>query len=158
MSADLRSIRPEFKEILLNKNLIQIDQDPMGVQAKRIIKTEYIHVFTRPLIPVYQGNTSMAVAFLNRYNQGTPLTVKFTLQALGLNHPGGYQAWEMFSGSSLGQFKPQDTFTERVNPTGVLLIRFNIIRQSGAAGHPLHAADDGIEITNPGLTGWRTEF
>merc|ERR1711970_921367 len=78
MSVDLRTIRPEFRDILLNRNLIKIDQDPLGVQAKRIIKEQYINVFTRPLMPVYQGNTSMAIALLNRWNQGTPLKVKFT--------------------------------------------------------------------------------
>ena len=159
MSADLRSIRPEFKEILQNRNLIKIDQDPLGVQAKRIIKEEYIHVFTRPLMPIYKGNTSMAVAFLNRWNQGTPLTVKFTLQALGLNHPGGYQAWDAFSGTSLGQLKPEDSFIGSVNPTGVLLIRFNVVQESGVEeGNDPHLGDEGIEIIYPGLSGWKTEF
>lgn len=35
MSVDLRTIRPEFKEILLNKDVIAINQDPMGVQGRR---------------------------------------------------------------------------------------------------------------------------
>ena len=36
MSNDLRSIRPEMKEILLNKELIAIDQDPLGIMARKI--------------------------------------------------------------------------------------------------------------------------
>lgn len=36
MSNDLRSIRPEMKEILLNKNVIAIDQDPLGIQGRRL--------------------------------------------------------------------------------------------------------------------------
>lgn len=36
MSVDLRTIRPEFKEILINRDVIQINQDPMGVQGRRI--------------------------------------------------------------------------------------------------------------------------
>jgi hypothetical protein len=35
MSADLRAIRPEFKEILLNREAIKIDQDPLGVQVSQ---------------------------------------------------------------------------------------------------------------------------
>ena len=130
MSADLRTIRPEFQEILLNRNLIRIDQDPMGVQARRIIKEEYIHVFTRPIMPGFQGNSSMAVAFLNRYNQGTPLKVKYVLQSLGLTHPAGYQAYEAFSGAHIGLFRPTDTLFCSVNPTGVFMVRFEIIPQS----------------------------
>jgi alpha-N-acetylgalactosaminidase len=34
MSADLRAIRPEFKEILLNREAIKIDQDPLGIQVQ----------------------------------------------------------------------------------------------------------------------------
>lgn len=79
MSADLRTIRPEFKEILLNRNLIKLNQvrgegigadqayvgqleinfkrrrkkrsfafqDPLGVQAKRIIPGQNIDVYSR---------------------------------------------------------------------------------------------------------------
>merc|ERR1719154_908935 len=154
MSADLRSIRPEFQEILVNQNLIRIDQDPLGVQAKRIIKKEDIHVFTRPVTPVYQGNTSMAVAFLNRWTQGTPLEVKSTLNTLGLTHPGGYQAFEVFSGRNLGMFKPNDTFSGSVNPTGVLLIRFNVIPETGKEEeNGSQFTNEGIEIIYPGLSG-----
>ena len=38
MSVDLRTIRPEMKAILLNKNVIAINQDPLGVQGRRIYK------------------------------------------------------------------------------------------------------------------------
>ena len=36
MSNDLRKIRPEFVEILQNRNVIQIDQDPLGHQGRRV--------------------------------------------------------------------------------------------------------------------------
>lgn len=36
MSVDLATIRPEFKEILLNKEIIAVDQDPLGKQGLRI--------------------------------------------------------------------------------------------------------------------------
>lgn len=38
MSNDLRTIRPEMKAILQNKDVIAINQDPMGVQGKRVYK------------------------------------------------------------------------------------------------------------------------
>ena len=41
-----------------------------------------------------------------------------TLHSLGLDHPAGYSAVEVFSGTSLGHFNPTDTFTGDVNPTG----------------------------------------
>lgn len=38
MSNDLRTIKPEFKEILLNKELIAINQDPLGLMAQLVNK------------------------------------------------------------------------------------------------------------------------
>lgn len=41
MSVDLRTIRPEYKAILQNKKIIAVDQDPMGIQGRRIYKVAY---------------------------------------------------------------------------------------------------------------------
>lgn len=38
MSNDLRDIKPEFKAILLNKKVIAINQDRLGIPGKRIYK------------------------------------------------------------------------------------------------------------------------
>ena len=38
MSNDLRKLRPEFKAILQNKNVIAINQDKLGIMGKRITK------------------------------------------------------------------------------------------------------------------------
>lgn len=38
MSNDLRTIRPEFKEILLNKEVIAINQDPLGIQGRMVLR------------------------------------------------------------------------------------------------------------------------
>jgi len=43
-SVDLRTIRPDSKAILQNKEAIAINQDPLGIQGRRIFKvTEYFH-------------------------------------------------------------------------------------------------------------------
>ena len=36
MSTDLRTIKQEFKDILLNQDVIKINQDPLGIQGKRV--------------------------------------------------------------------------------------------------------------------------
>jgi len=59
----------------------------------------------------------------------------------------------------LGLLKPGDTLSTNVNPTGVFLVRFDIIPQSSPDSADIdHAAKDGIEIRYPGLSGWKTEF
>ena len=36
MSTDLRTIKQEFKDILLNQDVIKINQDPLGIQGRRV--------------------------------------------------------------------------------------------------------------------------
>lgn len=36
MSNDLKNIRPEFSEILLNEKIIAVNQDELGIQGKRV--------------------------------------------------------------------------------------------------------------------------
>lgn len=38
ISADLRTLRPEMKAILQNKRVIAVDQDPLGIQGRRVYK------------------------------------------------------------------------------------------------------------------------
>jgi hypothetical protein len=38
ISADLATMKPEFKKILLNKDIIAVNQDKMGKQGLRILK------------------------------------------------------------------------------------------------------------------------
>jgi len=162
MSNDLRKMRPEFQEVLVNREAIKINQDPLGVQAKRILRQGQIDVYSRPILPSYQGKYSVGVGFLNRWSAGTPIRVSMALSTLGLNHPAGYAATDVFAGKSLGHLKPQDTLTIDVNPTGIVLVRFNILPGSKGKGetNALQGSfkEDKIQLEFPGLTGWRNEL
>lgn len=46
MSTDLKNIRPEFHEILINQQIIAVNQDKLGIQGTRIQKERNIEVFT----------------------------------------------------------------------------------------------------------------
>jgi alpha-N-acetylgalactosaminidase len=41
MSVDLETIRPASKGLLLNKILLSINQDPLGIQGQRLWKVSY---------------------------------------------------------------------------------------------------------------------
>ncbi len=41
MSNDLRQIGSEYKEILLNKHIIDVDQDELGIFGTRVYSVEY---------------------------------------------------------------------------------------------------------------------
>lgn len=42
MSNDLRNICPKAKELLQNKQIIAINQDPLGMQGHRTLKVKYL--------------------------------------------------------------------------------------------------------------------
>ena len=60
IGTDLRTISQADLEILLNKDLIAVNQDPLGVQARRIRYRDGVHVLHKPL---HDG--SIAVALFN---------------------------------------------------------------------------------------------
>jgi len=162
MSNDLRTLRPEFKEILLNRDLIKLDQDPLGIQAKRLVAQQHIHVYSRPVMPLYNGKASVAVAWLSRWTEGTPLKISCTLSSLGLDHPAGYAATDLFTGVELGTFKPSDTFSSSVNPTSILLVKFNILPATEAQMSNMvekealqDLGEDWLTVTYPAMEGWR---
>ncbi|RDJ93981.1 glycoside hydrolase family 27 protein, partial [Lacticaseibacillus rhamnosus] len=58
---DLRAIPPDIFEILTNKEVIAIDQDPLGKQATRVAKDGDLEVWARPL-----SGGAYAVGLFNR--------------------------------------------------------------------------------------------
>lgn len=44
MSTDLKNIRPEFREILINPHVVAVNQDPLGIQGLRIRDERQIEV------------------------------------------------------------------------------------------------------------------
>ena len=73
---------------------------------------------------ICQGKYSVAIGFLNRWTSGTPIRVSFTLSALGLDHPSGYSAFDIFERKPLGNFSPKSTFSADVNPSGDQILSF----------------------------------
>ncbi|KAK9739497.1 Alpha galactosidase A [Popillia japonica] len=154
MSVDLRTIRPEYKAILQNKKIIGVDQDPLGIQGRRIYKHKGIEIWSRPITPLYQnyfsyavafvnrrtdgtpsdvavtlkelGYFSYAVAFVNRRTDGTPSDVAVTLKELGLASPTGYRVEDLYEDVDYGVLSPQTKIKVKVNPSGVVILRADV--------------------------------
>jgi alpha-galactosidase len=67
---DLRSMSPEIKEILANKEVIAVDQDPLGIEGHRVRKDGDLEVWARPL-----QDGSRAVILLNRSSNEAEISV-----------------------------------------------------------------------------------
>ncbi|WP_439506341.1 glycoside hydrolase family 27 protein [Sediminibacterium sp.] len=77
-SNDIRTMNKASQSILLNKEVIAINQDPLGIQAERKMNDSIWSVFVKPLV-----NGEYAIAILNKSNQSVPFSLN--LKEMGLD-------------------------------------------------------------------------
>jgi len=77
ISSDVRNMSNETKELYLNKDMIAINQDSLGVQGHRISDKQGKQIWTKPL-----KNGDIAVALLN--NNSSTQTVECNFADLGV--------------------------------------------------------------------------
>lgn len=77
ISSDVRKMSAEVKDLYLNKDMIAINQDSLGVQGHRISDVDGKQVWTKPLL-----NGDVAVALLN--NNSSTQTVECTFEDIGV--------------------------------------------------------------------------
>ncbi|XP_060833878.1 alpha-N-acetylgalactosaminidase-like [Rhopalosiphum padi] len=129
MSNKLTEVHPQFKEILQNKEVIEVNQDKLGIQGTRVFRDKGIDIWTRPVEPFNNGYHSYAVAFVSRRVDGAPYPYNITLEDLGLKNPNGYSLINLFGkekSPSSCIYKSSDPVKVRVIPSGVVFLRMNI--------------------------------
>lgn len=115
MSNDLRTISSGARAILQNKVAIGINQDPLGVQGRRLFKEKSgIEVYLRPL-----SNGASALVFFSRRTD-MPYRYMTSLKTLGYT-PGGYEVFDVFSEKRFPDLKDSTEFVVSVNPSGVVM-------------------------------------
>jgi alpha-galactosidase len=72
ISSDVRNMSNETKELYLNKDMIAINQDSLGVQGHRISEQNGKQIWTKPL-----KNGDLAVALLNNNNSTQTVECNF---------------------------------------------------------------------------------
>jgi alpha-galactosidase len=87
---DLRNMSAATKAILTNREVIAIDQDPLGAQATRLSHTGNADVWTRTL-----AGGDRAVMLLNRGDSATKIST--TAQAVGLPAAGAYTVRDLWA-------------------------------------------------------------
>jgi alpha-galactosidase len=83
IGSDLRQASPATFDILLNRDVIAIDQDPLGRQARVLSNQDGLWTFAKPL-----ANGDIAVALFNETSSAA--TISTTASALGLPESPGY--------------------------------------------------------------------
>ncbi|NXS50575.1 AGAL galactosidase, partial [Balaeniceps rex] len=121
MSNDLRHISPEAKWLLQNKEVIAINQDPLGKQGYQIIKDKNFELWERPL-----SGGAYAMAVLNRQEIGGPQNFTFSLTFLGngLACNPACTVWQVLPASrEWGVYSWVSSLNVEVNPTGTVLLK-----------------------------------
>ncbi|XP_055630969.1 alpha-N-acetylgalactosaminidase-like [Toxorhynchites rutilus septentrionalis] len=129
LSNDLATVTPEIKELLLNREIIAVDQDPMGIQGRYVQTIRNIEIWKRPILPKVKEVYTHAIAFVSRRADGAPYAIEVNLvEDLGLRINSsikGYKVYDLFQTDRKPVFvRANGTFETRVNPTGANFYRF----------------------------------
>lgn len=109
---DLTRMSDETRTILLNREVIAVDQDPLGRAGDRVWQRGPLEVWARPL-----RDGAVAVGLFNQLTSATHVMVK--LADVGIN--GDAQAEDLWTHSSLGTL--HGSYTAVVPGHGVVVLR-----------------------------------
>jgi alpha-galactosidase len=109
---DLRTMTPEIKSILMNREVIAVDQDPLGKQGQRLWKSGDVEIWSRPL-----AGGAVAVAVFNRGE--APAQASLKLADLGSGLKG--KARDLWAGRDVS-FN-NGTYSASMPRHGVVLLR-----------------------------------
>ena len=111
---DIANMSADTKEILLNKDVIAIDQDPLGQQGRRVKKTGDLEVWSKQL-----QDGGRAVALINRSQSAAKISVAWT----DIGYPAAVSAsvrdlWTKKESSSV-----KGEYSAEVPSHGVVMVR-----------------------------------
>ncbi|KAI5943992.1 alpha-galactosidase A [Manis javanica] len=123
MSNDLRHISPQAKALLQDKDVIAINQDPLGKQGYQFRKEDNFELWERPL-----SHSAWAVAMVNLQDTGGPRSYTISIASLGWGMaciPDCVVTQILPVKKKLGFYEWTSSLKMQVNPTGTVLLRLN---------------------------------
>ncbi|KAG7461056.1 hypothetical protein MATL_G00205420 [Megalops atlanticus] len=115
VSNDLRTLNSQARTILQNKAAIAVNQDPLGIQGRRLLREKSgIEVFWRPL-----SNSASALVFFSRRSD---MPYRYTTSLGKLNYTSGsYKVYDVFAEELMPGLSDSTAFTISINPSGVVM-------------------------------------
>jgi alpha-galactosidase len=110
---DVSNMSADTKEILLNKEVITIDQDTLGQQARRVKKIGDLEIWSKQL-----QDGGRAVALLNRGSAATKMSVAWT----DIGYPDGLSASvrDLWNAKDIG--KQNGSYSAEVPSHGIVMV------------------------------------
>ncbi|QNU66656.1 carbohydrate-binding protein [Ruminiclostridium herbifermentans] len=111
---DLRTMNQTTRDILTNKEVIAVNQDPAGIQGYKVKSTNGLDVWVKPL--GIEGTTK-AVALLNRNSTTQNITVNFS----DIGMQGKVSVRDLWAKADKGEFS--GSYTAAVPPHGTVMLK-----------------------------------
>jgi alpha-galactosidase len=135
IGSDVQSLSASSIAMLTNREVLAVDQDPLGVQGTAIATSGTTQVWTKPL-----SNGDRAVALLNR---GTaPQAISTTATQVGLRHSGGYALHDLWQHTTT---ETAGGISATVAPHSAVLLR--VSRQGDVKGMAPSATLTPLRVT-----------
>jgi hypothetical protein len=107
-------------QILTNKEIIALNQDPLVYQARRLKDYGDLEVWAKPLVSTVSGN--VAVGLLNRSNK--PATIKFNIDSVGIDSEKGYTYRDLWKHKDFASTKSNE-LSFNVPPHGIVVLKIH---------------------------------
>lgn len=114
---DLRYMTQETIDILTNKEIIALNQDPLVYQARRLVDHGDLEVWAKPLVSTMSGK--VAVTLLNRSDKTA--NIAFDIDTVGLDPAPGYSYRDVWAKKDYNKTTTK-TQTFEVAPHGVIVL------------------------------------
>jgi len=110
---DVRDLKPEIHEILTNKEVIAVDQDPLGRQGRKVRDDGDFEVWSKEL-----ADGSRAVVLFNR--SANEADIGFSWSEVGFPERLTAQVRDLWLKQDMGQFK--GSYSAKVPAHGVVMV------------------------------------
>lgn len=127
---DLRKMSPQTRSVLVNKDAIAIDQDKLGLAARRVSSEDSLEVWVKPM-----ADKGFAVCFLNR--SGKPRRIDYNWKEHPLKIDDGeittdfnrdkYQLRDLWIQKDAGN--TQENFIQAIGSHDVVLLRLTKLQE-----------------------------
>jgi alpha-galactosidase len=111
---DLRNMPKETLDILTNREVIAVDQDPLGMQGRKVRDSGALEVWMKPM-----ADGARAVILFNRGTEAGDVGVAF--EELGLAPGGKALVRDLWKKADVGPVTGR--FQAKVEPHGVVMVR-----------------------------------
>ncbi len=102
---NLSQLTPDVTSILTNRDVIAIDQDPLGKQANRVFAEGPLEIWSRPL-----ANGDVAIAIFN-FGEDENFLRGISLHLKEAGAANGWKAHDVWAGKDLGKIKDDYKFS-----------------------------------------------